>query len=401
MKQKSFGVSMALMGILVPTSNAAKPVISDTTKVVAQLFNCADCQSYSHQRKPNFVQSSFRHHPTPEQKLEPGKLEPRESKQQRSQHQKSQHQKSQHQKSQKKAEASSNPRVRHRMTAPDPELGDLRLQEQDLAIEQTAEAGNIADSDPELGNLRLRERELAVNRQHINSVFLLGRVDYFNSNNILLDDFDPVNDQIATAGLSLLAVPNLGQHTQLIASISGDIARYHDLTDLSYNDLELRAGIRQWLFPRTYGEISWKNSQFFDANTGDRFLNDHSIFFSLSHRENLTPQLSFDGFYELRLGFSNPNDRSRITNQFGASLNYDVQQNLDVGLDYQFFLTDFTQHDQQDSYHQVTAEVSYDINSNSRVSIYGGFSFGQSSDPTINFNSAVFGAVFDVSVPLF
>lgn len=388
---------MALMGLLLPSLDATQPAVASAANGVPQLLHCTGCPFPSSHRKSDLAQPTLKHHATTRQQIEPQKLHVSTTQPPTFNHRKGEYSQS----ISPTHEELANDRVQDNSLVPDPELGHLRLYEQELASEENTETQNSADGDPELGNLQLRERELATNRQDTDSVFLIGRVDYFNSNNILLDDFDPVNDQIARAGLSLLAVPNLGQHTQLIASISGDVAVYRDLTDLNYNDLEFRAGIRQQLFPRTYGEISWKNSQFFDANTGDRFLNDHSIFLSLSHRAYLAPQLSLDGFYELRLGFSDPSDRSRITNSLGASLNYSVQSNLDVGLDYQFSLTDFTQHSQQDSYHQITAEVSYDLNTNTRISVYGGFSFGQSSDPTIDFNSAVFGAVFDVFVPLF
>ena len=281
----------------------------------------------------------------------------------------------------------------------DPELGRLRLRERTDLVEPGDLTAASPDIDPELGRLRLRERQVAT-RQEPQSVFLFGRIDYFNSDNILLNDFDPVNDQLLTASVSLLAAPNLGPRTQLIASVGGDFARYRQLSDLDYNDVQFRAGIRQTLFPRTYGEISWSNQQFFELD-GARFLNDHSLRLSLSRRDRLAPRLTLDSFYQFRVSFTDPAERSRLSNTIGTYLNYEIQPDLDVGLDYQLILTDFTQQERTDSYHQLLAQLSYNLSRNSRVSLYGGFSFGRSSDPNINFNSGILGIAVSANFALF
>jgi hypothetical protein len=279
----------------------------------------------------------------------------------------------------------------------DPELEDF------LPSQTQPETDTSATADPELGDLLLREPEriLEVSEPDIDTVFLVGRADYFRSNNILLDSFDPVDDQLFSGKLSLLALPQLGSRTQLVASVGGGLARYSDLGELSYNDLDLRLGVQHTLFPNTYGEISWRNQQFFSTDDGDRFFNDHSVRFSLSHRQQLADQLSLDGYYQLRLSFTDPIDRSRVLNTLGASLNYNLQPDLDLGLDYQLTLTDFTQQQRNDDYHQVTAQLSYDLSQNSRISVFAGFSFGRSSDSDIDFDSSIFGIGFNTFIPLF
>lgn len=254
-------------------------------------------------------------------------------------------------------------------------------------------------SDPELGVLRLRERELVTQRNQ--TVFFAGGVNYLRSNNMLLDDFDPVNDQLLNAGATLFAIPTLGPQTQLIAAINGNLTRYSRLSELDYNDFGVRVGVQQVLFPNTYGEISLSNQQFFDADSGDRFLNDYSTWLTLSRRDQLATQLTLNSFYQLRLSFTDPSDRSRIGNTLGVSLNYDLPHNFGVGLDYQVTLTDFTRQDRNDAYHQLTAELNYNLSANSRASLFGGFSFGDSSDPDINFNSSIFGMSINFNVSLF
>ncbi|HEY9622883.1 MAG TPA: outer membrane beta-barrel protein [Crinalium sp.] len=255
-------------------------------------------------------------------------------------------------------------------------------------------------ADPELGNLLLREAELSP-EQNNDTVFLLLGANYLRSNNVLLDDFDPVNDQLVSLGATLLAIPSLGPQTDLIASLSGNITRYSDLSELDYNDLEFQVGVQQFLFSNTYGEISLSNQRFFDADSGDRFLNDYSTRLTLSHRDQLASRLNLDSFYQLRLSFTDPSDRSRVSNSLGVSLNYDLQDNLAASLDYQFVLTDFTRQDRNDAYHQITAQLNCYLSRNTRANLFAGFSFGDSSDPDINFNSSIFGISINTSVSLF
>ncbi|MBD2464060.1 hypothetical protein H6G89_23945 [Oscillatoria sp. FACHB-1407] len=270
--------------------------------------------------------------------------------------------------------------------------------EPDASTDDLTETG-----DPELGILRLRERELTIEQTNEpnETVFLLGGVNYLRSDNILLDDFDPVNDQLLSAGATLLAVPSLGPQTQMIAAINGNLTRYSRLPELDYNNFGVQIGVQQQLLPNTYGEISLSNQQFIDANSGDRFLNDYSAWFVLSRRDRLNSNLTLDSFYQLRLRFTDPSDRSRVGNTLGVSLNYDLPPDFSVELDYQIALTDFTRQDRNDVYHQLTTELNYYLSSNTRASVFGGFSFGDSSDPDINFNSFIFGASINFNLSLF
>ncbi len=271
----------------------------------------------------------------------------------------------------------------------DPELGRLRLRERQLAEQQA--------SDPELGEFQLRERELAERRPE-QSVFFQGRIDYFRSNNILLDDVDPVDDQLITVGISVLGVPSIGPRTNLVASVGGSLARYGDLSELNYNNLQFRFGVRHNLFPNTYGELSWTNQQFFSADDGDQFLNDHSIRLSLWRRDQLAPRLNLDSSYQFRLSFADPADRSRLASTLGIYLSYEIQRDLEVGLDYQFVLTNFTQQEREDSYHQLTAQLSYSLSRKTSISLYGGFSFGRSSESSIDFDSSILGISLSTSI---
>jgi len=290
--------------------------------------------------------------------------------------------------------------------AEDPELGELRLQEQ---VPIDAELGRLRLwesplGDPELGRLRLQEEPLNLDIEPDSDeevVFLISQLNAFKSDNILLDDFDPVDDQIYSGSLALFAAPSLGPRTYFFGSLEGNIALYDDLSELNYSELELVAGIRQVLFPNTYADMSWTNQQFFSLDDGDRFLNDHSLRLVLSHRTSLTSQLFFSGYYQLRLSFTDPSDRQRIFNTLGVSLAYLLEPDLDVGLNYQFVMTDFTRQDRSDRYHEITAELNYAVSRNSTLSLFAGLSFGESTNSFIDFDSALLGLTFSTSISLF
>jgi hypothetical protein len=272
-----------------------------------------------------------------------------------------------------------------------------------LTNDPTGEQTDDQTEDSELGILRLREQELErIESQSASAretVYFIGRLSFFKSDNILLDRLDPIDDQLISLSASVLAAPRLGPDTLLIASVEGGLIHYNELSELDYRELEFRASLRQFFSARTYGEIGWSNQQLFDD--GDRFFNDHSLRLTLARRDPLVSNLRLDSFYQLRLSFADPSDRNRIINTLGVGLNYSLQPDLQVGLDYQLTLTDFTQQDREDLYNQIVAQLSYDLSRNSRIILFGGFSFGDSSSSDVDFNSAIFGASIDVNVPLF
>lgn len=253
--------------------------------------------------------------------------------------------------------------------------------------------------DPELGKLRLRELP-APPPPSKPAVYLLGGVGYFRSNNIL-SGIDPIDDGVFRTGLTLLATPALGPETTLLAAVGGNINRYGELSVYDYDELNFNLGIRQKINSRTYGEVGWSNRQLFSQDSGDRFLNDHSLYLELGRRDVLAKQLTLDTFYQLRVSMANPSDRSQVINYVGASLGYTPIPPLEVALDYQFAFADFTQQERQDHYHQLLARMSYTLTPNSRAYLYAGPSFGDSSKPDIDFDGFVFGAGVNFNLSLF
>ena len=272
----------------------------------------------------------------------------------------------------------------------DPELGNLRLQEPLDAIDRQI--------DPELGTIRLRQQVAEAPPQP--TVYLQGRLDYFHSDNIF-SEVNPIQDSLIRSGLTLWAAPQIGRNTYVIASASGNLIRYADLSDFDYNELLLGASIYHQLSPRMYGELGWTNQQLFSVSYGDRFLNDHSLRLGIGRRDPLGQSFALQSFYQLRLSFADPDGRSRVINSLGASLIYNPAQRWQTSLDYQYVLSDFTQEDQQDDYHQILGVLTYRPSRSTQLTLFGGFSFGSSTDPNIDFDSSLLGVSLFFNLPLF
>ncbi len=280
----------------------------------------------------------------------------------------------------------------------DPELGTLRVRK--LELEPP-----VTDSDLELGNLRIREQELlppqkVQSPRYQSTLRLIAQSGYFQTNNVF-SGIDPINDGLLSLGLTLLAAPALGPKTALVTAIDGVLIRYVDQSESNYNQLRFRAGIRQQLTPRMYGEIGWTNQQLFRAGTGDYFLNEHAIRLAFQRRDQLTDKLRLNTLYEFRLSDANPESRSRIINSLSLYLSYAIKRDLQVGLDYQFALSNFTQRDRQDQYHRLLGRLTYALSRGSQISVQSGLTFGGSSQPNIDFDNLFFSVTYTIELGKF
>ncbi|UBF24215.1 hypothetical protein K9N68_21165 [Kovacikia minuta CCNUW1] len=296
----------------------------------------------------------------------------------------------------------------------DPELGVLRIQEQPSPPPPNAGASpgqnqitqDPSTCDPELGCFPVKPW-MPPPPPRPAFVYLLARVDYFRSSNVF-SAVDPVDDGLFRPGLTLFAAPPLGPRTFLVASVNGNFIRYSTQSQIDYNELLADVGIFQQLSPVMFARLGWNYQQLFiyrdkilGLPAGTRFLSDHGIKLELSRRDRLMGKLSLNTFYQLRVGFAEPKDRSRILNSLIASLNYDIQPVLQVGLDYQFTLAHFTQQEREDAYHQIGIRLTYTMFRNTQLNLFAGYSFGRSSDPIVDFNGLVFGVSLGTSLPLF
>lgn len=261
--------------------------------------------------------------------------------------------------------------------------------------------------DPELGCLRIQGLPPSTAPQPI--LYLTPRVDFFRSNNLLLG-IDPINAGLIRPSLTLLAIPRIGPNTYVLASVDGAFNRYFEVPQFNYDELRIRAGILHQLSPTMTAEVGWTNQQLFIANneipgfpSGTRFLNDQAIRFELSRRDQLTERLFLNSIYQFRVSFSDPEDRSRILNVGFLSLNWDLNPNrtVQLGMDYQFSAANYTVVKRTDIYQQLLGRITLNAFRNSQLSVYGGISFGDSTERGIDFNSYVLGVSMSVNWTLF
>ncbi|MDZ8055995.1 MAG: hypothetical protein RMX68_004945 [Aulosira sp. ZfuVER01] len=229
--------------------------------------------------------------------------------------------------------------------------------------------------------------------------YLQARVGYFYSTNIFSANVDPIQDSLIFYGLTLAsAYFPLGSKTYINGSIDGNQIRYIDQSIYDYNQLRFNLSLYQQLSRRMYGQIAWSNQLLFYMNNGDyfkagdRFLNENSIRLSLGRRDPLSSKLFLDSFYELSLNFSDPESRSRIINSFWLSLSYYLQQPLQVGINYQFNLSNFTNRPdaREDAFHRLFGNLSYRVSNSSNFNVQGGVTFGGSTAPNISFDGWFF-----------
>ena len=274
----------------------------------------------------------------------------------------------------------------------DDELGILRLRSQPVGL------------DSELGVLRIRPTEdvpLEVEPEPTRqtTVFLTGRANVYGGDNLFRTN-NPIDDRIYQTGVGVFAFPQLSDKTNLVLSAEANIARYEDLAIVDYNELQFQAGIRQRLGRSSYGQLNWRYQDLITPGR-DSFFTANYVELLLSRRDILNNRVWLDTYYQARLSVSDPKTFSRFTQIATGSLNYGFDPETRVSLLYQLFLDDYTEIPRHDTYHQILAQVSHDLSSTTRISLFTGVRFGRSSLSTVNFDDTIYGASFNVSIPLF
>lgn len=286
----------------------------------------------------------------------------------------------------------------------DPELGVIQVR------------SLVEDAD--LGILRIREQpELPTlaGPPPPKIGFLTARVAIANSDNILLavnDGGGLTGDTFVRPSLEFAVYPALGPQTVLIGTADFGLQRYSSQSNLNYDDLRFRLGLRQGLTPRSYGQLTFTYQELFrPGGNRSRFFKNTALGLTLARRDPITPRLALDSFYRLQFNgaqsrtetFSGPVDRdfSRLIQSAGSYLGYDITPRLQTGISYQLNLIDYTTQDRYDTFQQVIGQVAYRISPTLRLSLYGGFSFGRSSLPTVRFDDRFVGATINATIPLF
>ena len=270
--------------------------------------------------------------------------------------------------------------------------------------------------DPELGVIELRnplqDRELGIlELRQISppsrpqpSVFVSTYVAASSSDNVFLVE-DSVQgrfgDTFIRPGISVIAFPSIGPQTNLIASVETNLLRYQEQSESSYDEIRFRGGIRHRFSDRVYGQVSFSSQLLFEEGYTDQFFTNNGIEVTIGRRDLLTPQLTLDSYYQGQVFFSDPSEFSNVLNSVGAYLGYRFAPQWDTGIGYRLTISDFTQQSRHETYQRVTGQLRYSITPSVRVSIFGGLSYGRSSEERITFDDSFFGISFDATIQLF
>jgi hypothetical protein len=224
--------------------------------------------------------------------------------------------------------------------------------------------------------------------------YLRGYGGYFHSSNIFASSDNKIQDSLYYTGLTLAsAYFPLSPTTYINGSIDGSLIRYFDQSEFDYNQVRFNLGVYQQLTRKMYAELNLSNQRLFYARkgeffaAGDRFLNENTVLLYLGRRDDFTDKLTLDTLYEFSANFSEPERRSRIVNSLWLSLGYLIQEPLQVGLNYQFAFSDFTQQEREDKFHRLFGHLNYRLSNTSNVYLQGGFNFGDSTTPNLDFSS--------------
>lgn len=293
-----------------------------------------------------------------------------------------------------------------------PEATDFPPADPELGIIQVRDP----QGDPELGILRVRDQpSLPPSSESDKIGFLSARFSVVNSDNVLL----LVNDVGALTGdtfyrpaVTLAVYPSLGPQTALIGSLDLGLQRYSGQSTLNYDDWQARIALRQGLSPRSYVQLGATYQELWRAGESRfRFFDNRSLALTLGRRDPLTPQLTLDSFYRFQWNqaqaFAQPGsglaatDFSRLSHTAGAYLGYTLSPQWHTGVNYQLSLTDYKGQDRHDTVQQLLGQAVYSLTPQVRFSLYGGWTFGRSSEPRLRFDDAVIGITLDATVPLF
>ncbi|MGB3309497.1 MAG: hypothetical protein WBG32_13805 [Nodosilinea sp.] len=282
----------------------------------------------------------------------------------------------------------------------DPELGVIQVR------------SLLEDND--LGILRIRDQPqlpTQVARPPAKIGFFSARLAIASSDNILLAVNDVgglTSDTFLRPSIAFGIYPSLGPQTALIATADLGLQRYSAQSSLNYDDLRFRVGLRQGLGSRSYGQLIVTYQELYrPGGNRARFFKNTALGLTLGRRDPITPKLALDSYYLVQFndaqstGSGTVTDFSRIFQSAGAYLGYDITPRVQLGLSYQLNLIDYTAQPRYDTFQQVLGQVVYRLSPNLRLNLYGGVSFGRSSEPRVRFDDTFFGAAIDATIPLF
>lgn len=277
--------------------------------------------------------------------------------------------------------------------------------------ESNSSGSNSQDANDDLGLILIRPKPQALPRPRRSvpkSLYLTGRIDYFQNSNVLASP-TPQDDGAVRSALSFYYAPALGPKTFLLAMTEASLLRYGTVSRLNSDELRIKVGLYHQWTPKISTELGWGYYQLSAAPAGvqqvfqgKRFFNEHSLRLDWVRQDVMNPSLSLTTLYQLRWNLAGDVDRyDRLVNNAIASLSYKLSPRTQAALDYQYSWTHFTQQSRDDHAHFLGIRLSHSISDRVQLNAFGGRNFGTSSESRVNLAGWIFGVGFGFNVPIF
>jgi hypothetical protein len=184
-------------------------------------------------------------------------------------------------------------------------------------------------------------------------------------------------------GASLSAMPKLGETTRLSASINGGFIRRDGDAVNDYDTLNANLGVFQQLGANMSGELGWRYAQYYVADgPPPQDLQEQGVRLALNRVDRLPLDFFLSSNYEFQANFSDPVDRSRISNYFTGGLGYDFTNDLQGTVFYGLKHDDYTHRTINDTAtrHEFQAQLSYQATKFINLAGTVSYLFGESID---------------------
>ncbi len=301
-----------------------------------------------------------------------------------------------------------NPTSPHTILAQALEVGepaqpsDSSFEDDFLSPDPDAESLDAEDLDTDIGEVKILPRSTEAQtsqREPIGQLFL--RSSILTNSNVTGTEFEQAGDITFINQARFLLTPKLGPDTRLIATAQAGLTRFAEEGDGNYDAFGYSIGVQQRLTRGTFAQIGWMQDYLFDTDDGNRLLKDNSARLLIGRQDQLGEKLRLDSSYELRTRFTDPDERSRISNSLGLWLRYNFTSAWQGTMGYRFMINDYTQTERFDTLHQLQATTTYAMSKDTFLTGYASYLFGNSSEAMVDLENFSVGVSLGVNLPLF
>ena len=287
-------------------------------------------------------------------------------------------------------------------------------QESEESLEDPAETGGaeelLSDSglqqlldaleaEPDLGPIPLESLDRQAEAVSPYRLFVdLGVRGTTNAGN-LPSDRSLENDVIFSPALTFLALPDISDNAQLLASLSGGTSLYGSEDDLEFAFISGSIGANWDFAPLWFMRSELQGQQFF-ALDGDDYQS-LSLQYQVG-RNNvlLNSNLLVRTYYQLRGSLTNDSDLDRLGNSLNVSAQFPLNRRLQGRIFYRLLVDSFVNNSRTDLFNRIGGEIRYTISDILSVRGFTAYGNNLSSEDERDYDEVSFGLGFTANFPL-